>query len=236
MNRLSEISFNLLAWPEKWSARWLTGWIWVVSNEEETPSGLDMGQGRTLSAEDVLEGHASRLTSMDLDSVDLDVANPDVDENESIAAPVQEADGDDCPKASDSMPLSTSPPRSFPVIHPRQQRSSAEEDFVGVKSDLTTAVHTLAPELLPYMLLADQIAELNRPARPSSKYRQLLQEALQAERDQLVNKRAIGIAPEHTHSETLLQSPRTVAAAIAAAVVIIITLGLYLWYPRSNKQ
>ena len=105
--------------------------------------------------------------------------------------------------------------------------------------ELTSAIKSLAPHLLPYVTLAEQIAEINEPVATSPEFRQLLQDALQAERKQLLNKRAIGIVPKIEPDEAFFQGSATKAAATNALMIVLALLGalaLYLWYRQRNQK
>jgi hypothetical protein len=60
MNILPPISFPDITLPE------LPGFLWWGNTEPKPPDGLELGNGQTLTVEDVLEGHFYRLVNQSM--------------------------------------------------------------------------------------------------------------------------------------------------------------------------
>lgn len=143
--------------------QWQRWSLWQTENRGFA-THIDLGNGRTMRTEDLLDGHARRLNGA----------------------------------------------------------SANAADQYG-KSNLTTAVRVVAPQVAPLTDLAQTIAEKSTPAHPANKFRSDLQQALENTHRQQNVRRTLGIQPSSRKEKSVWQSRWFFLATV---VMVLLTVGI----------
>jgi hypothetical protein len=157
-------------------------WLQSVNDlwRQETPpqGGIDLGNGRVMGAEDVLEGHYRRMTSH---------------------------------------------------RQPFSGRAATHQVRVQVGDNLTAAITVLAPQLLPYTEVAEQVSDALPLVEPEEHFRQNLHQALERTHRQHAAQRVLGTRPvPRAKQSNPLGWWMVIAGAIAAFVLV--------WGVRSRQN
>jgi len=158
--------------------------VWLQSvrdlwGEESLPqSGIDLGNGRVMGAEDVLEGHYRRLTSH---------------------------------------------------RQPLNGRAATRQVRVQVGDNLTAAIAVLAPQLIPYTEVAEQVSNALPLVEPEQRFRQNLHQALERTHRQHAAQRILGTRPASRPKQNSLLGWWMVLAGALAALALV-----WGWRSRQN--
>jgi len=209
MNFLPTIQFPDIPLPE------LPGLSWFTELAQDPPAGIELGNGRTLPPEDVLEGHYTRLSTRSstkpaAEQLSRDGA-PDHAAHETTTA---ESDAPDASAAHHS----PSPPAS----------QSAPDD-------LNIAIATLAPHLAPLTKLAEDVAQTVPSIQPEPQFRADLHRALEQAHERQAAQRTLGVFVnadgEYSIFWRLVNRP-----TVIAGIPIVFGILIYVWRYRGAHK
>lgn len=204
-----------------------TGLTWLVGDPIINAEGINLGEGRVMSAEDVVEGHFMRLMASEqaqLPAYDARGYEPDTPQLFHEENMVFRTSSDQ----SRFTPLNRSEPVPAPVV------DIAEAGHSQSVMAIHSAIKTLAPTLTPLIEVAEQVARVTSPTPASTNFRQQLQAALAAESQQRHNKQVIGILCE---TDDLYEYDNYFGHRITllAGVPVVVSFLLGIWFLRTRN-